>query len=378
MKTNQLILAAALVALAACTKENVDFNANTLDNEIGFTAVTRKATKANNAIIDGTTYDHSNTFKVWGWNSAAGTFADVTDEAASNFMSGIEISWTKGREGVNSTRPEAWRNASQYYYWPYSGKISFLAIHPSTIVPTTTVWDGQNTKPKATINNYTICEDDPATTDVNEDNSTTDLMFATAAGSRSTGLDTDGNLPMQFKHALSQIAVYVKTDADYTVDNVRFDIDGVTFNGIDLTGSVTYENDAISWGATGAQTASWVYSNATKANITNTAALYGNPIVMIPQDANKLGDNDTNQTTITINYTMAQGGVETSDYIEVVAPWLKVKEGPTDYNPAEAIPGWEAGKKYNYTLNFKLKEILFSPSVTDWVEVDLQTVNANI
>ena len=222
--------------------------------------------------------------------------------------------------------------------------------------------------PKATITNYAI----------EASNVTTDLMFANAAGSRSTGLDGSGNLPLTFKHALSQIAVNVKTDADYTLDHVQFDINRVVINNIDLSGSVTYENDVISWGATGAQTDSWTYCNTTKTNITNTASLYGNPIVMIPQDANKLGENDDNQTTITIGYTMTQGGFTTSGEVTVVAPWLKVKEGETTYETAQAISGWEAGKKYNYTLNFKLKEILFSPTATNWVEVDLQTVNAII
>ena len=64
-----------------------------------------------------------------------------------------------------------------------------------------------------------------------------------------------------------------------------------------------------------------------------------------------------------------------SGTVTVAAPWAKVKEGTTNYDPAEAISGWEPGKKYNYTLCFKLNEITFNPAVTDWVEVELQTVN---
>ncbi len=36
---------------------------------------------------------------------------------------------------------------------------------------------------------------------------------------------------------------------------------------------------------------------------------------------------------------------------------------------------WEPGKKYVYTLNFKLNEILFDPTVTDWVDVNVDTIN---
>ena len=36
---------------------------------------------------------------------------------------------------------------------------------------------------------------------------------------------------------------------------------------------------------------------------------------------------------------------------------------------------WQAGKRYLYTLNFKLNEITFNPSVTDWVDVAVATIN---
>ena len=180
MKTNQLILAAALVVLAACSKESVTPVVNESSNEIGFNAVASKSTKANNAIISGTTYGSDNSFKVWGWSSAAGTYSELAADAASNFMSNLTISWTKGRD---NTRAEAWRNATNYYYWPFTGKISFLAIHPSTVAPTTTGWDATNDKPQATIADYTI----------SNANKTVDLMFANNEGARRTDA-----LPMVF------------------------------------------------------------------------------------------------------------------------------------------------------------------------------------
>ena len=51
MKTYQLILATALVALASCNKEEVtNTDVNLESNEIGFNVVNRKATKANDAM----------------------------------------------------------------------------------------------------------------------------------------------------------------------------------------------------------------------------------------------------------------------------------------------------------------------------------------
>ena len=358
MKTNQLILAAALVALAACTKANVETNNANLDsNEIGFRAVTSMNTKANNAIISGTTYGTDNTFQVWGWQSEGGAFAEFDDDDASNFMSNLTISYCGGPQD----RDDAWRNSAHYYYWPFTGKISFLAIHPSTVVPTSTGWDATNDVPQAAINDYTIT---PAS------NETVDLMFATNEGSRRADA-----LPMVFKHALSQIEVQVKTDQDYSAD-VAFDVESVTFNNIDLSGDVTYINDAIAWTDNTTQTQNWVYYNTVKEDITNVYQVYGAAKVNIPQPANfdasaldpghaKYNAEDAVKATITIGYSMEQtGSAKITGTVLIADPFLSNVEN-----------AWEAGKKYNYTINFRLNEILFNPSVTNWVDVNVETIN---
>lgn len=345
MKTYQLILATALVALSACNKEEVvTSDVNLESNEIGFVAVNRKATKANDAIITGTTYEHDNTFQVWGWQSEGGAFAEFADAAASNFMSNLTISWTGGRD----SRAEAWRNADNYYYWPFTGKISFLAVHPSTVAPTTTGWDATNLKPQATIADYTIT---PAT------NETTDLMFATNEGSRRTDA-----LPLVFKHALSQIEVQVKTDDDYSAD-VAFDVESVVFHNIDLSGDVAYANDAIAWTDNAAQSETWEYYTTVLEDITDSYQVYGAAKVNIPQAASIADDPATTNviegTYITVGYSMEQtGSAKITGTVNISKPQL-----------------WEAGKRYVYTLNFKLNEIRFDPTVTNWVDVNVDTIN---
>lgn len=353
MKKTQLILAAAaLVAFASCSNDGFT-PAN--DNEIGFNVVNKKATRANNAIINGTTYGIDNTFQVWGWQSEKGDFSEFADDAASNFMTDLTISWTKGRD---NSRAEAWRNVANYYYWPFTGRISFLAIHPSTVAPTTTGWDATNDKPQATVADYTVTSKD-----------STDLMFATSEGARRADA-----LPMVFKHALSQIQFRVRTDYDYTLDQVEFKVDSVKISNIDLSGDVTYANDAISWADNDTQTENWAYYKTTQ--VVNYRAsdaeadLYGRALVMIPQAANADDPATTNVlegTTITIGYTMKQKDYDAiHGTVTVAAPWTNAS--------AEAI-AWEAGKKYNYTLCFKLNEITFNPTVTDWVVVDVQTID---
>ena len=345
MKKSQLILAATLVVFAACTKSNVPAPKATTDQgEIGFNVVNQKATKANDAIITGTTYAHDNTFQVWGWQSEAGDFSDVAANAASNFMSNLTISWTGGRE----SRTEAWRNADNYYYWPFTGKISFLAVHPSTVAPSTTAWDATNKKPQATVADYTIT---PGS------NETVDLMFATNEGARRAD-----PLPMVFKHALSQIEVKVKTEEDYTAD-VAFDVESVTFNNIDLSGDATYANDAITWADNATQTESWTYYDTVLEDITKDYQVYGAAKVNIPQPSTVADDPATTDTIegtyLTIGYSMEQtGSAKITGTVNISKPQV-----------------WEPGKKYVYTLNFKLNEILFDPTVTDWIDVNVDTIN---
>ena len=345
MKTYQLILAAALVALSACNKEDVvSTDVNLSSNEIGFNVVNRKATKANDAIISGTAYATDNTFQVWGWQSPAADFSEFAEDAASNFMSNLTIKWTKGRD---NTRAEAWRNEANYYYWPFTGKISFLALHPSTVAPSTTGWDATNKKPQATIADYTI----------SDSNKTVDLMFATNEGSRQVDA-----LPMVFSHALSQIEVQVKTDEDYSAD-VAFDVESVTFNNIDLSGDLAYANNAFAWTDNAAQTESWSYYATVLEDITKDYQVYGAANVMIPQAASVADDPATDAviegTYLTIGYSMEQtGSAKLTGTVNISKPQV-----------------WEAGRKYVYTLNFRLNEILFNPSVTDWVTVNVDTIN---
>lgn len=345
MKTYQLILATALVALSACNKEEVVTSDTNLEsNEIGFVAVNRKATKANDAIITGTAYAHDNTFQVWGWQSEGGAFAEFSANDASNFMTNLTISWTGGRD----SRAEAWRNAANYYYWPFTGKISFLAVHPSTVAPSTTGWDATNKKPQATFADYTIT---PGS------NETTDLMFATNEGSRRADA-----LPMVFQHALSQIEVQVKTNEDYSND-VAFDVESVVFHNIDLSGDVAYANDAISWTDNTTQSETWNYYTTVLEDITDSYQVYGAAKVNIPQAASVADDPATTNviegTYITVGYSMEQtGSAKITGTVNIAKPQV-----------------WEAGKRYVYTLNFKLNEILFDPTVTDWIEVAVDTIN---
>lgn len=329
MKKYMIILSAiAATAFASCSSE-ITPDAEELGNEIGFNAVAHKATKADGDIVTGTDFPKLNTFMVWGFQSDKGDFSELTAASTSNFMKGVKIEWTKGSD---NTRAEAWRNAEHYYYWPTTGSIGFYAIAPSSVVPTT-----------ATYGNFAIADYTIANA------KTTDLMYGYAEGeNRSTAL------PLTFNHALSQIAFVIRTDSDYSAD-AKFEVTKLTINNIDLTGNFAFTKPA---------TAAWTdnttleedfefYATATEATYNDAKGNdFGAPVVMIPQST-----GTTAKMTIEYKLTQADGNVQTG----TVTPTL-----PTNF--------WEMGRKYIYTLNFKLNEITFSPTVTNWVAVNVAEV----
>ena len=75
--------------------------------------------------------------------------------------------------------------------------------------------------------------------------------------------------------------------------------------------------------------------------------------------------SDDVQATLTIGYSMKQGSnAKITGTVTIADPFLSVVDN-----------AWEPGKKYNYTINFRLNEIIFNPSVTDWVDVNVTTIN---
>lgn len=315
----KLFIFAALAALASCTTNEV-FDEN--NYEIGFDAVTHKNTKA---IIEGTTFPEGQTFDVYGFYAKDG----ITYQDDSNFMNGVEISYITGES--------TWRNADNHYYWPLEGKVHFKAIYPASLEPDVTYANG------FTLTDYTVGNDD--------------ILYAAATGSRA---DTAGDeLAMQFNHALSLVEVQAKLEAEY--EDATFSITSVDFKNIGTkgTGVLNVTNDA-----SPAASASWTPANqtqtlsyyATEAAVSSTtAAKYGEAKLVMPQT---MVTTVGSESQLVLGYKLAQHGEEISGALNI-----------------NITQEWEPSKKYIYTLNIKLDEILFDPSITDWTTVNVTTID---
>lgn len=330
MKTLKYFTILAVLGLTACTQNEI--GAPEL-NEVGFNAVVRKNTKA---IISSTTFDDDLKFKVWGFYTKKGDFSDLAADAVPNFMNGVEISYIE--------EEQKWRNEENHYYWPNQGKVGFYAFYPETLTPDFKWGTG------ATIADYTL----------SSNNQLVDMMYAYNVG------PDQAALPMVFNHALSQIEFRYQTNATY--DDAIVIINSITFKGVDLTADFNFNASTQSvtaeWSDNEAQTSDYSYYAQPSAVAIETvqdsqAATYGEPLLFIPQTA----------STADLVFTVSMLNTDDITYTTTI-------NLDPELNVANATTGsWVLGKKYIYTLNFKLDEINFAPSVEDWVEVQVSTID---
>jgi hypothetical protein len=329
MKTLKYFTILAVLGLTACTQNEIGTSEL---NEVGFNAVDRNNTKA---IISGTTFADSLKFKVWGYYTQEGDFSDVEATAAPNFMKGVEISYIENEA--------KWRNATNHYYWPNQGKVGFYAFYPETTVPAFEWNTG------ATIADYTI----------SQNTQETDLMYAYNVGPEQAAL------PMVFNHALSQIEFRYQTNDTYADATVK--INSITFKNVDLTADFNQNNSLATptagWSNNTDQTSDYSYYAQASAAAVETAqgtpaATYGAPLLFIPQTAARAD----------VVFTVSMLNTDDIEYT------FNIALNPVTANNASATE-WLMGKKYIYTLNFKLDEINFAPSINDWVEVQVSTVD---
>lgn len=174
------IAALAAVAMVSCAKdEAVEINKG---EAIGFTATTGRVTRA--ATIDGIAeFDR---FRVWGFHKANAT-ADETALMTKILVSKAKSGWFYGDS----------------YFWPSVGTCDFYGIYPTT--------DDVTTSP-ITVNmaNKTVSYD--IYTGNFGDWNPTDWVYAVNVNeARRDNQDTqDSKVPMNFRHAMSQIVFQVK------------------------------------------------------------------------------------------------------------------------------------------------------------------------
>jgi len=349
MKKSLFFLAAAAVALASCSNDEV-VSQNTTANqpkEIAFAPLAQPSTRGANAILNNV-FPTDNTMQVACYESAP---------TAGNFFSKTTFSFVDDDDDV-------W-HASPAKYWPLSAAtLNFFAVSGYGV-------DNDDIEINNDLGTATV----KYNADGNDNNSNqaytnatqSDIMYAfnrgavtqsTNALSFNGGTTVSGSkVNMVFKHALSQIDFQVKAADAATASAIT--INSITLTGASYTGTLTLTNSAavaastgdvtttVAWTANAAENrtvpnvpSSIIYSAGTSADY-RPAAPSNACLMIIPNSTSAF-------TSFTINYTF---NGENYDYT---------------YTPASTAA--TAGYKYTFQINFRLHEITINPSVTPWTD----------
>ena len=338
MKKLFFIAAIAGVALASCVK-NEPAPSVTQQDEITFLApIVGPQTKVNGAI--GARYDTQESFDVW----CVHNVNDIQAWGGQVYFNDTKAEYDSQKDGW-ALNPK--------YYWPATGKLSFVAMSPS--ISNKTTYDATNGF-KITV---------AWSQGSNEDN-IVDLMYSDESRNNAKAeFDADseeknGNknsykgVDITFKHALSYIVFKIKTTADYSA-TTTFKLNTITLSNIYTTGTFTQNvTSGDNWTVSGNEVGTYVaFNNAEGLSYGSSAvdapAETTKEIILLPQTLTAKAQQ------LKVNYQISTDNGET---------WIAQEQTVDVLN--DSVTKWEMGKKYTYTLSIGMTEILLDPAVAEW------------
>lgn len=346
-----IVLAATVVALASCAKNEV-LPVKTSNDEITFNVAPK--TKA---VTD---FDHSLKFKSYAYYNETGKEAQL-------YINDEEISYVDD--------DKAWK-AGTPYYWPKK-EGSSLTFYAWTSLKETVAVDG--------VSYETSYVDGVSCTSANGikasgydlvTNKNKDFLVADKAENQtknSTADDTPhynhNGVPTLFKHKLSYVVFTVKIDKDYsttTAGSKTFTLKSIKFNSIYTKGNYTQSPEA--WEAIGDASVQTYYSgdatitnNATTLTSDNTVNYY------LPQEF-------VSTQKIVVEYEIKTTVKNSTEVTETVTREISLNSTGTEAVKPFADAKWEIGKKYTVNLTFSLDEITWDPAVEDWSNADASDI----
>lgn len=355
------LIAAAVVALAACSKNEV-LPSSSINNEISFNVAPRTKAPAS----DPSAFGVNNHFISYAYF--------LTDDkkwptdSGSIYINGAEV---KSTADAAARGRYVWKAANSYY-WPKSEKssLTFFAWSKNT---NECVLAGDAKVSCHPLKGIAFTDYDVTS------NKNVDLLVADVAANKhgNDTLYTYSGVPTLFRHKLSYVIFKVKTQKAYA--GKEFALKSIKF--VDLGSKASYDQKAnegtdpvyntVGEWATPTAKADQVYFNTT------------DPVVFTNADF-VLETEATAKDSVKQKYYLPQAlspvptpGAGVPGSIEVVYT-IKTTEGTavstetvTRYISAKSMfPGdLKINKKYTCTLTFSLDEITWDPAVQDWENV---------
>ena len=370
MKKYILIAAAAVMALAACSKvENVGGN----DREINFRVANSLQTKATGAVYN---------------NGAFGTYAWYTATSGSDHAP-FMVNETVDKVGG------VWKTSVNTFYWPKTGAIDFISYSPFS---GTNATDDSN--PAVTQNTITYTGVTAADVDymyADKVNCSSNVNLVTDSDTADSGFS---GVPTVFRHALAKLSFKIKanfityTDATTgTTTNWEVKVTSAKIGGFKTTGNcaLTLNTDGKSWNKPETTVGTAKYnvwtslSGATADQELIDATTYpsGVTLTTTPQDLNpatgfvmpQVLEAGAQQLKLVVHIktTLSNGLVIEEDF----TPTIDIKD-------ISSLQAWQMNQNIVYTINIKPTAIAdttnndnpndviitFDPAVADWENVD--------
>lgn len=371
MKKFFILAAAALVAIAACSKNEADTAAYEQSRVINFNTVANKATKAP---ISGTVYSYDlPSFGVFASYLEKNKTWAANKASATRYMDDVEVSF-------NDTK-DIWAPASTYY-WPLEGSLTFIAYSPKAAATAAFAEaTGTLTLSAFTVNTTVADQVDLLYSSVNADRTMNESYYVDGGNSKnSETAEGDKGVNIKFKHALAQVIFKAKTADEVFDAGMSFKIDTLVVNAASTADNMTVVNPADADAAATITTWTNPKTNANfvvrsddfpNATVATGAANFlgktlsdpiGDALLMIPVTAFAGTD-----PTVTVKYTLYR----LSDALPMGSKEVTIHFDDID----DTVGDWQAGKKYVYNLTIDLQKIYFNPSITDWVDGGSQDVD---
>lgn len=356
MKKYILIASAALLALAACTKQVPAGQ----EYEIGFQVANYAATKANVAFTN-------TDFGVFDWHHAE----DGT-------VTPIMVNERVGQKGTE------WKTLDNTYYWPKSGSLNFIAYSPYSADKAPAV-----TETSIAFKAYEVGTDD--------------LMYADRANEKTKNESTYTNIsgangvPTLFHHALAKLSFKVKvnftewTDPENEKDKTTWDVtlQNASLKGLYNTGDLqlALNADNATW-----KTEGWTPdTQKTAKELELVNAGNGMALSTTPQDLYTDKDGKA-QPFFVLPQTLAKGAQQLTVKFHIKTALSNGKVLEEDYaatldlSAISSLTAWGMNQNIIYTICIKPTAsvdpnnpddptdviITFDPAQMDWETVDAQ------
>lgn len=385
MKRSILLAAAAIAALAGCSKVEVK-SVDEAPARISWNAVVGK--HSTKAPVEGTTFSTGHSFKTFAFYNANGT---AWPTGASLYIDNQEVSYHAG--AVAPFVANSWHTVTANY-WPRQGSLTFFsysfANKPVSFAGTLTCTAADGLK----LVGY----------DVNEtDNKNSDFMVADIKVDQrqntTNAAGAEKGVPTIFRHALTQIVGFnVETKDDYkgatlAAGSKVIEVKSIKIVNADSKGDYTMTNNAVtrteSWGNR-SDSKTYEYTpvaGKSEALSTTAAELVNEQKIFLPQDfaassytytagASLLQKSLERQTVAYKTAVAAVGHIELKYTIKTYTDATNYSEEEvTELIALHEIGNWNINKKITYKITIDLSSniIYWDPTVEAWAE-DNQTV----